>query len=91
MLTKTFHSIRGMFERLLNMYKEKSTRGLLVLMAAFACGFIWPLLGATRCGLDPAFRKARGRRQHCRHGGGHQHRYLLRADSNQNCLQLNLI
>lgn len=45
MLTKTFHSIRGMFERLLNMYKEKSTRGLLVLMAAFACGFIWPLLG----------------------------------------------
>lgn len=45
MLTKTFHSIQGMFERLLNMYKEKSTRGLLVLMAAFACGFIWPLLG----------------------------------------------
>ena len=45
MLTKTFHSIRGMFERLLNMYKEKSTRGLLALMAAFACGFIWPLLG----------------------------------------------
>lgn len=26
MLTKTLHSIRGMFERLLNMYKEKSTR-----------------------------------------------------------------
>lgn len=26
MLIKTFHSIRGMFERLLNMYKEKSTR-----------------------------------------------------------------
>lgn len=45
MLTKTFHSIRGMFERLLDMYKEKSTRGLLALMTAFVCGFIWPLLG----------------------------------------------
>lgn len=45
MLAKTFHSIRGMLERLLNMYKEKSTRGLLVLMASFACGFVWPLLG----------------------------------------------
>ena len=43
MLTKTLHSIRGMFERLLNMYKEKSTRGLLALMAAFVCGFIWPV------------------------------------------------
>ncbi len=45
MLTKTFHSIQDMFERLLNMYKEKSTKGLLALMAAFVCGFIWPLLG----------------------------------------------
>lgn len=45
MLTKTFHSIQSMFERPLNMYKEKSTRGLLALMAAFVCGFIWPLLG----------------------------------------------
>lgn len=91
MLTKTFHSIQGMFERLLNMYKEKSTRGLLVLMAAFACGFIWPLLGLLAAVWHPAFRKARGRRQHCRHGGGHQTRHLLRADSNQDCLQLNLI
>lgn len=45
MLTKTFHSIQDMFERLLNMYKEKSTKGLLALMAAFVCGFIWPLFG----------------------------------------------
>ena len=45
MLTKVFQSIHTMCERTLGMYREKSTGGLLVLMAAFVGGFIWPLLG----------------------------------------------
>ena len=65
MLTKTLHSIRGMFERLLNMYKEKVDKGSSRSDGCIRMRFIWPLLGLLAASLDPAFRKARGCGQRC--------------------------
>lgn len=93
MLTKTFHSIQSMFERPppAQHVQRKVDKGS---SRSYGCIRMWFYLAAprsTRSGLDPAFRKAHGRGQRCRHGSDYQHRYLLYTDSDQDCLRLNLI
>lgn len=45
MLAKAYDAIRDVMDSFLDLYRGRTTRGLLVLVVAFACGFAWPLFG----------------------------------------------